>query len=85
MSLESQNEMISLLADHIRQKIILDIKQAGMFSVSADTTLDLLKFDQMFSPHPCLVDTMVLNRNCKKGLTRLSRILHVKHTGATLF
>ena len=44
---ESQNETITLLADQVRQEIILDIKQAGMFSVSADTTPDLSKSDQM--------------------------------------
>ena len=47
MASESQNEMKTLLADHVRQEIILDIKQAGMFSVSADTTPDLSKSDQM--------------------------------------
>ena len=47
MAPESQNEMITLLAGQVRQEIILDIKQAGMFSVSADTTPGLSKFDQM--------------------------------------
>ena len=44
---ESRNEMITLLADQVGQEIILDIKQAGMFSVFEDTTPDLSKSDQM--------------------------------------
>eukprot|EP00795_Rhopilema_esculentum_P016397 gene16397-7801_t len=47
MAPESQNEMITLLADQVRQEIILDIKQAGMFSVSTDTKPDLSKSNQM--------------------------------------
>ena len=44
---KSQNEMIMLLADEVKQKAIRDIKQARMFGVSADATLDLSKFDQL--------------------------------------
>ena len=47
MSPKSQNEMIKLLADDVRQRVIEDIKQARMFGVSADTTPDLSKVDQM--------------------------------------
>ena len=41
MSLESQNEMIHLLAEDVRRQVVKEIKDANMFSVSADTTPDL--------------------------------------------
>ena len=47
MAPESQNEMIELLADDVRQRIADEIKEANMFGVSADTTPDLSKQDQM--------------------------------------
>ena len=47
MSSESQNEIIQVLAEDIRKRVIDEIKEAGMFSVSADTTPDLSKRDQM--------------------------------------
>ena len=47
MAPESQNEMIKLLADDVRQRIVDEIKEANMFGVSADTTSDLSKRDQM--------------------------------------
>ena len=47
MAPESQNEMIKLLSDDVRQRIVDEIKEATMFGVSADTTPDLSKRDQM--------------------------------------
>ena len=47
MAPESQNKMIELLADDFRQRIVDEIKEANMFGVSADTTPDLSKQDQM--------------------------------------
>ena len=47
MAPESQNDMIQLLAEDVRRRIIEEIKEASMFGVSADTTPDLSKRDQM--------------------------------------
>lgn len=47
MAPESQNEMIHLLADDVRRQVVKEIKDAKMFSVSADTTPDLSKKDQL--------------------------------------
>ena len=47
MSPESQNEMIQLLGQEVRNKILDEIKSAGMFAVSADTTPDASHKDQM--------------------------------------
>ena len=47
MAPEFQNEMIKLLADDIRQRIVEEVKEENMFGVSADTTPDLSKRDQM--------------------------------------
>ena len=47
MASESQNEMMELLVDDVRQRIVDEIKEASMFGVSADTTPDLSKRDQM--------------------------------------
>eukprot|EP00794_Sanderia_malayensis_P008509 gene8509-9422_t len=69
MSAESQNEMIALLADEVRQNVIMDIKQAGMFSFSADTTPDLSKFDQM---------AVVCRITGADGLVK-ERLLAIKH------
>ena len=38
MSPESQIEMIHLLAEDVRRQVAKEIKDASMFSVSADTT-----------------------------------------------
>ena len=46
MAPESQNEMIKLLSDGVRQRIVDEIKEATMFGVSADIP-DLSKRDQM--------------------------------------
>ena len=47
MAPESQNEMIELLADDVRQRIVDEIKKASMFGLSAETAPDLFKRDQM--------------------------------------
>ena len=41
MSNSSQNEMIHLLGNAVREKVIQEVKGAGMFGISADTTPDL--------------------------------------------
>ena len=46
MAPESQNDMIQLLAEDVRLRIIEKIKEASMFGVAADTTPDLSKGDQ---------------------------------------
>ncbi len=43
----SQNEMMQLLGDEVRKRIITEVKEAGFFGVSADTTPDLSHKDQM--------------------------------------
>lgn len=43
----SQNEMIKILGDAVREKVISEVSAAGMFSVSADTTPDLSNKDQL--------------------------------------
>lgn len=47
MSPESQNEFIHLLAIETKRKIISEIKEAGIYSIMADTTPDLSNRDQM--------------------------------------
>ena len=47
MAPESQNEMIELLADDVRQRIVDEIKKASMFGFSAETAPNLSKRDQM--------------------------------------
>ena len=47
MSPESQNEMIQLLAEDVRRQVVNEIKVAKMFGVSADTTPDLSRKDQL--------------------------------------
>ena len=47
MSPESQNEMIHLLAEDVRCQVVKEIKDANMFSDSADTTPDLPRKDQL--------------------------------------
>ena len=47
MSPESQNEMIHLLAEDVRRQVVKEKKDANMFSVSADTTPDLSRKDQL--------------------------------------
>jgi hypothetical protein len=47
MSPESQNEMIQLLAEDVRRQVVKEIKDAKMFGVSADTTPDLSRKDQL--------------------------------------
>ena len=47
MSIVSQNEMISLLGDAVRKKVITEVKYAGMYGLSADTTPDLSRHDQL--------------------------------------
>ena len=49
MSNDSQNEMISLLGDVVRKKLITEVKDAGMYGLSADTTPDLSRHDRPFS------------------------------------
>ena len=44
---QSQNEFLSLLAMEVKEKIVTDIKDAGIFSIMADTTPDLNHKDQM--------------------------------------
>ena len=38
---QSQNEFLSLLAMEVKEKIVTDIKDAGVFSIMADTTPDV--------------------------------------------
>ena len=47
LSSDSQNEMISLLGDAVRKKVITEVKDAGMYGLSADTTPDLSRHDQL--------------------------------------
>ena len=47
LSSDSQNEMISLLGDTVRKKVITEVKDAGMCGLSADTTPDLSRHDQL--------------------------------------
>lgn len=47
MSNTSQNEMIKILGDAVRSKVIAEVEAAGMFGVSADTTPDLSHHDQL--------------------------------------
>ena len=47
MSPESQNDMIQLLAEDVRRQVVKEIKDAKMFGVSADTTPDLSRKDQL--------------------------------------
>ena len=47
MSAEPQNKMIQLLAEDVRRQVVKKIKDANMFSVSADTTPDLYKKDEL--------------------------------------
>ncbi|CAB3996389.1 Hypothetical predicted protein [Paramuricea clavata] len=44
---ESKNEMIQLLAEDVRRQVVKEIKDAKMFSVSADATPDLSRNDQL--------------------------------------
>ena len=47
MSNTSQNEMIHLLGNAVREKVIQEVKDTGMFGISADTTPDLSNHDQL--------------------------------------
>ena len=47
MSNTSQNEMINLIGNAVRKIVISEVKSAGMFGVSADTTPDLSRRDQL--------------------------------------
>ena len=47
MSNNSRNEMISLLGDAVRKKVITEVKYSGMYSLLADTTPDLSRHDQL--------------------------------------
>ena len=47
ISPQSQNEFLSLLAMELKEKIVTDIKDAGVFSIMADTTPDVSHKDQM--------------------------------------
>ena len=44
---QSQNEFLSLLAMEVKEKIVTDIKDAGVFSIMADTTPDVSHKGQM--------------------------------------
>ena len=44
---QSQNEFLSLLAVEVKEKIVTDIKDAGVFSIMADTTPDVSHKAQM--------------------------------------
>ena len=47
LSPKSQNEFIDIVAKEVRNKVISDVKQAGMFSVMADTTPDVSHKDRL--------------------------------------
>jgi hypothetical protein len=47
LSAESQNEFIQLIGNQIQQRVIEDIKDAGMYSVMADTTPDVSHKDRL--------------------------------------
>ena len=51
MSNTSQNEMIHLLGNAVREKVIQEVKDAGMFGISADTTPDLSNHDRRCTVH----------------------------------
>ena len=44
---QSQNKFLSLLAMEVKEKIVTGIKDAGFFSIMADTTPDISDKDQM--------------------------------------
>ena len=68
----SQNEMIELLADDVRQRVVQEIKEAHMFGVSADTTPDLSRRDQM----------AVVCRYVNAGGDAKERLLSMKSTAS---
>ena len=47
LSAESQNEFIQLIGNQIQQRVIENIKDAGMYSVMADTTPDVSHKDRL--------------------------------------
>ena len=47
MAKDSQNEMIDILGDNVRNEVIREVKEAQMYGVSADTTPDVSKHDQL--------------------------------------
>ena len=71
MSNDSQNEMISLLGDAVRKKVITKVKDAGMCGLSADTTPDLSRQDQL---------AVVIRYVKETGPTE--RLLALKHVSA---
>jgi len=46
LSTESQNKMLSILAEIVRSKILWDIKKSNLFSVIIDTTTDISNKEQ---------------------------------------
>ncbi|KAL4113232.1 hypothetical protein QTP88_016891 [Uroleucon formosanum] len=46
LSAESQNKMLSILAEIVRSKILRDIKKSNLFSVIIDTTTDISNKEQ---------------------------------------
>ena len=71
MSNTSQNEMIHLLGNAVREKVIQEVKGAGMFGISADTTPYLSNHDQL----------AVVVRYTKDMVPR-ERLLALKHVTA---
>lgn len=47
LSHQSQNEFIDLLSAEIKKKVIAEIKEADVYSIMADTTLDISHRDQL--------------------------------------
>ena len=47
MSNDSQNELISLLGDATRKKVITEVKDAGIYRLSADTTPHFSRHNQL--------------------------------------
>ena len=71
MSNVSQNEMIDLLGRKVREEIVTGVANAGMYSVSADTTPDVSNHDQL----------AVVVRYVKQMVPH-ERLLAVKHVTA---
>lgn len=47
LSNDSQNKMLEILSDMVREQILSEIKKSGMFAVIIDTTTDLSKLEQL--------------------------------------
>ena len=68
---DSENEMISLLRDAVRKKLIREVRDTRMYGFLTDTTPDLSRYDQV---------TVAISYMKETGLNK--RLLALKHVSA---